>query len=99
MTQVPLPGIVPFEKLRLVAPAPGAHVGVPQPTDAAAGVEATVMPEGNESVKFTPVSGAGLGFGIVNVRLEVWPGLMVLGENALVIVNVAGSRIHPWRIE
>jgi hypothetical protein len=84
--QLPLAGIVPPEKVNVVAPADGAKVApeqvVPNP-----GVAATCTPAGNGSVKEVPVSGMLLEFDKVNVKVEIPPVGIVAGEKALVIVG------------
>ena len=45
-----------------------------------------VIPEGRVSAKLTPVSEADPGLLIVNVNVEVPPGVIVFGANALIIL-------------
>ncbi len=89
---VPPVEIVPPLKVRLVLPAAGANVGVPQPFVVAFGVAATCIPAGKASVKATPVR-AVPEFGFVTVRVNVLtpPTVIGLGENALAIEGGAST--------
>jgi hypothetical protein len=77
-------------KLRLVAPALGAHVGEPVQVVLADGVAATCSPDGNVSVNFAPVSCTV--FGLFNVKVSVDVPLTAIGfgENVLVSVGWVG---------
>ena len=62
--------MVPFVKVRLVAPKTGAKVGVPQPEVLTVGVAQTARPTGRVSVKLTPLRVvAVLGFTTLKVRV------------------------------
>ena len=83
MVHVLKPATVIFENVKGSLTVDG--VGDPQPlyvTD----VLASVTPAGRSSIKLTPVSTAEPGLLIVNVRVEVPPGLIVFGENALMML-------------
>ena len=77
------------------APAVGAKVGEPQPeVEKVAGVATTIwLPEsrGSASVKLAPPTAEGFGLPIVNVRVDVPPATVGVGENAFEIVSAAGS--------
>jgi hypothetical protein len=79
---VPLAALVPPVKLRVVSPALGAKV----PHDVLAfGVVATCRPEGNASVKLTPVNVVPA-FGLVKVNANVavpFSGIVVIGTVAV----------------
>ena len=82
MVHVALLAKVPPEKLKVVAPALGANV----PHGALAfGVVATCRPDGNASVKLTPVN-AVPGFGLVKVNANIavpFSGIVVIGTVAV----------------
>ena len=91
--QEPLAGIVPpvgEPNVRVVAPAPGAQVGVPPQVVVAEGVEATCRPVGSESINVAPVSAIEFEFARVKVSVEVPLIAMGLGKKALVIVGGVG---------
>ncbi len=86
--QMLLAATVPPLKVRVVAPATGANVGVPQPDLTILGTAATCIPAGRESEKATFVRAAlGLGFVMVNVRVLVPFTLISSGEKDLLIVS------------
>ena len=78
---VPLPATVPPEKVKVVSPALGANV----PHGALAfGVAATCRPDGNASVKLTPVNAVELGLVKVNANVAVaFSGMVVIGTVAV----------------
>ena len=82
MVQVAPPARVPPEKLKVVAPGLGANV----PQGALAfGVVDPCKPDGNTSVKLTPLN-AVLGFGLVKVNAKVtvaFTGIVVIGTDAV----------------
>jgi hypothetical protein len=82
---------VGLPKIRLVAPANGAQVGVPPQVVLALGVAATCTPAGSASVKVTPVS-ATL-FSLLRVKTRVDVPLIATGvvENALASVGGIGT--------
>lgn len=95
-------------KVSVVVPAVGAHVGVPPQVVEAVGVAATWIPEGSESVKFTPVSTIEFELARVKVSVDIPLIAMGLGENALVMeegtgvahpVNVTLSRLKSFPLE
>ena len=77
-------------KVRVVAPAPGAQVGVPPQVVVAVGVVATCKPVGNVSVKVTPVRA--MEFELDRVKVNVEVPLTAIGSvpKALVMVGGAG---------
>ena len=88
-----LAGIVPpvgDPNAREVAPAAGAHVGVPPQVVVGEGVGATCNPEGSESVNVTPVNAMEFEFARVNVNVEVPLTAIGFGEKAFVIVGGLG---------
>ena len=89
-----LAGIVPpvgEPNVRVVAPAPGAQVGVPPQVVVAEGVKATCRPVGSESVNVAPVKAIEFEFVSVNVSVEVPLSAMGLGEKAFVNVGRLGT--------
>ena len=89
----PIAGIVApvgEPKVRLVAPALGAQVGVPPQVVAADGVEATCSPEGSESVNVAPVNAMEFEFERVNVSVEIPLTAIGLGEKVFVTVGGFG---------
>ena len=95
IVQEPFGGNVPPEKLRLEAPATGVKTGVPHPVvEYVAGVATTIWPPdklGRLSVKLTPLALTGEEFVVVKVRLEVPPGVVVLGEKVFVMFTEVAS--------
>jgi hypothetical protein len=86
----PLPGTEPPVSVTL----PAAFVTVPPVHEFTMfGVPATVSPEGNVSVTEVTVIAEALPFAIVTVSVEVPPGLIVAGENALVIVGAVAVTV------
>lgn len=86
---------MPLASATLVSPA--AAVTVPEVHVVAAfGVAAIVRPEGNASVRATPVSATAPGavFGMVIVRTDVSPAEIVAGANALLRVMAAGMTVR-----
>ncbi len=77
-------------KVRVVAAAAGAQVGDPLQVVAADGVAATCKPEGNESVKFTPVKLKEFELASVKVNVDVPLTAIGLGEKALLMVGGLG---------
>ena len=77
-------------KLREVAPEPGFHVGAPPHVVVAVGVAATCKPEGNASVKATPVRAMEFELERVKVNVEVPLTAMGLVPKALVMVGGTG---------
>ena len=62
--------MLPFVKVRLVAPKVGANVGVPHPKVLTVGVVQTANPAGRSSVKLTPFRALSvLGFTTLKVRV------------------------------
>ena len=86
---------VPLASTTLVSPA--AAVTLPAAHDVvAAGVAAIVKPEGNASVRATPLSATAPGavFGIVIVRTDVPPAGIVAGANASLVVIAASWTVR-----
>src|SRR6185369_10699765 len=81
---------VGLPNVSVVAPAAGAHVGVPPHVVDAAGVAATWTPVGSASVKVTPVRGAVV-VGLFKVKVSVDVPLTAIGlaTNAFVMVGFA----------
>ncbi len=88
--QVPVAGMVPPLKARLVAPTIGAVALKPQVLLTKPAVD-TVMPVGNASANVAPVSATEFVFVNVKVKVEVAPAAIGFGENALAIVGWAGT--------
>jgi len=88
--QEPLAGIfapVVCPKLRVVAPAIGAHVGAPVQVVLAFGVAATCKPDGSVSVNLAPVNWVVFGFVMVNVNVEVPPTTIGFVRKVFVMVG------------
>ena len=80
------PATVMFVKEADAAPTVNeAGEGVPQPLYVTVVLE-SVTPAGRLSEKFTPVNDAVPGLLTVNVNVDVPPGLIVFGENDLIIL-------------
>ena len=89
-----LAGIVPpvgDPKIRLVAAAAGAQVGVPPQVVLAEGVEATWSPEGRVSTNATPFNA--IEFGFVSVKTNAEVPLTAIGLEENVLVRVGGFGI------
>ena len=82
--------ISPAEKLRIVAPAAGANVGVPHPITETLGGVFTAIPAGSGSVKLTPAMVVEVGLGIVKDRVELLPDVIESGINRLLISILDG---------
>ena len=78
-------------KVRVVAAAAGAQVGVPPQVVVAVGVAATCRPVGSESVNVAPVNAIEFEFESVNVSVEVPLSAMGLGKKAFVKVGRLGT--------
>ncbi len=85
--QLPLAGMVPPEKVSVVAAADGLNVA-PAQVVLAAGVPATCTPEGNVSEKAAAVRATALVFVNVKVRTDVLPAAMVDRLKFLLMVGL-----------
>ena len=95
-----LAGIIPLvgdPKIRLVAPADGAQVGVPPQVVLAEEAEATCRPEGSVSANATPFNAIEFGFVSVKTKAEVPLTAIGLEENVLVRVGGFGMA-HPVNV-
>jgi len=87
-----LAAIVPPLKLMVVSPAAGANV--PPQVLLAPGTVATCRPAGKGSVTATPLKAVALGLVMVNVRVDVPPTEVLVGEKPLLILGGA-TTVRP----